>query len=184
MPSPTYVPVVQNGAALTPTSVTVDPGPVAIIGETDTDDVLTVKVDDDAFQQFVVNANGRIELGGGDAPPDVALFRDGSVRLHTTNTFVTEGDVVIDVAGGGLFVREGANARSGAATLVAGAATVATTEVTANSRIQLTAQSLGTVAAPQALAVTARVAGTSFTITSADNTDTSVVAWFIVEPAS
>jgi len=182
MPSPTYVPVVQNGAALTPTSMTVDPGPVAIVGETDTDDVLTVKVDDDAFNQLVVNANGRVELGGGDAPPDVALFRDGSVRLHTTNTFVTEGDLVCDVAGGGLFVREGANARSGVATLVAGAATVNTTEVTANSRIQLTSQADG--GAPGFLRVSARVAGTSFTITSSSGTDTSTVAWFMVEPAT
>lgn len=144
-------------------------------------DMLTVRVDGDSQPQLVVNANGRIEFGSGSAAVDVALFRDGSTRLHTINTFVTEGDLVCDVAGGGLNIREGSNARSGTATLVAGAATVATTEVTANSRIQLTAQSLGTVSAPVALAVTARTAGQDFTITSADGTDTSVVAWHIVE---
>jgi hypothetical protein len=89
----------------------------------------------------------------------------------------------IGTAGGGLAVKEGSNARSGVATLVAGTVTVANTSVTASTRIQLTAQSLGTVTAPKALAVTARSVGTSFTITSADATDTSVVHWFMVEPS-
>jgi hypothetical protein len=91
--------------------------------------------------------------------------------------------LTIGSAGGGVAVKEGANARSGVATLVTGAAVVANTSVTATTRIQLTVQSLGTVTAPKALGVTARTAGTSFTITSADATDTSVVAWFLVEPA-
>jgi hypothetical protein len=72
----------------------------------------------------------------------------------------------------------------GTATLSSGAATVSTALVTANSLIFLTAQSLGTVSTPKTLAVTARTASTSFTITSADNTDTSVVAWFFFEPSS
>lgn len=72
--------------------------------------------------------------------------------------------------------------REGVATLVAGTKVVTNSKVTAASRIFLTAQSLGTVTAPKALAVTARTAGTSFTITSADNTDTSVIGWHIEEP--
>lgn len=80
-------------------------------------------------------------------------------------------------------VVEGSNAAMGVATLVAGTVTVSTTRVTANSRIFLAAQSLGTVTAPKALAITARTAGTSFTITSADATDTSLIAWQIIEPA-
>ncbi|WP_376079079.1 hypothetical protein, partial [Lysinibacillus sp. NPDC056232] len=90
----------------------------------------------------------------------------------------------IGTAGGGLAVAEGAGATSGVATLVAGAVTVATNKVAANSRIQCTVQSLGTVTTPKAVGVTARVAGTSFTITSADATDTSVVAWFIISPTA
>jgi len=54
----------------------------------------------------------------------------------------------------------------GTATLVAGTVTVSTTAVTANSRIFLTAQSLGTVSVGQGLAVSARSAGTSFTVLS------------------
>lgn len=77
----------------------------------------------------------------------------------------------------------GAAATMGVAVLVAGTVVVPTTRVTATSRIQLTAQALGTVTIPQALAVTARTPGTSFTMTSADATDTSTVAWELVEAA-
>lgn len=69
--------------------------------------------------------------------------------------------------------------QSGRATMVAGTVTVNNPNVTATSIIQLTVQSLGTVTAPKAVGVTARVVGTSFTITSADVTDTSVVGWVI-----
>lgn len=83
----------------------------------------------------------------------------------------------------GLRVKEGTNAKQGVATLVGGTLTVANTSVTASSRIYLTTQSLGTVVDPKPIAVTARVAGTSFTIRSSDATDTSVVAYEIFEPA-
>jgi hypothetical protein len=92
------------------------------------------------------------------------------------------GDLSLLDVGAGILIKEGSNAKSGLATMVAGTITVNTTRVTATSRIQLTVQSLGTVTTPKAIGVTARVAGTSFTITSADNTDTSTVAWLIVEP--
>lgn len=114
---------------------------------------------------FTVQADGRLTAAGQVDPAGTAV------------------DFAISVAGKGLQVKEGANAKMGTATLVAGAVVVATTAVTANSRIFLTVQTLGTVAAPKAIAVTARTAGTSFTITSADGTDTSVVAWLLVEPA-
>jgi hypothetical protein len=79
-----------------------------------------------------------------------------------------------------LEVVEGSNAKMGTATLVAGTVTVNTTAVTASSRIFLTAQNTGGTAG--ALRVSARVNGTSFTITSTSGTDTSSVAWLIIEP--
>lgn len=154
---------------------------VGLTGAASTTDVITARVAGDAEPQLVINANGRIEFGGGTTPVDVALFRDGSTRLHTVNTFVSEGDLICDVAGGGLTLKEGTNARMGTATLVAGAATVSTTEVSATSRIQLTSNTDG--GTPGFLRVSARTAGTSFTITSSSGTDTSTVAWLIVEPA-
>lgn len=108
------------------------------------------------------------------------------VGLKTTNgewDVISNGDFAGQTAGKGLQVKEGSNCKQGTATLVAGTVTVANTSVTASSRIMLTIQSLGTVTAPKAIAVTARVAGTSFTIASADATDTSVIAYEIFEPA-
>lgn len=92
------------------------------------------------------------------------------------------GNLTLNTAGNKLLIKEGSNASMGVATLVAGTVVVSTNIVTASSRIFLTIQSLGTVAVAKAIAVTARSAGTSFTITSADATDTSVIAWHIVEP--
>lgn len=83
----------------------------------------------------------------------------------------------------GFSATEGSNAKQGIATLTAGTVVVSNTSVTANSRIFLTAQSLGTVTVPSALCVSARTAGTSFTILASDATDTSVIAYEIFEPA-
>lgn len=66
---------------------------------------------------------------------------------------------------------------SGRVTLVAGTATVSAPGIAALTNVTLAIQSLGTVTAPKALGVTARVVGTSFTITSADATDTSVISY-------
>jgi hypothetical protein len=107
---------------------------------------------------------------------NLGLRATGGVALFDT-------DIKANVVGKGFYVKEGSNATMGIATLVAGTVTVATTKVTANSRIfltrQTTAGTLGT-----SIDVTARVAGTSFTITSNGSVlDTSTVAWMIVEPA-
>lgn len=82
---------------------------------------------------------------------------------------------------GGIKIREGAaNSSSGVATLVAGTVTVNTTRVAANSRIQLTGNVDGGTVGFQR--VSARVAGTSFTITSSSALDTSQIAWTIINP--
>ena len=104
----------------------------------------------------------------------------GALATTAGGVNVAGGSVDVQTAGQGLKVAEGANAKQGLATLVAGTVTVATTAVTANSRILLTVQ---TVAGTQGtVTVTARTAGTSFTITSTNAADTSTVAWEIIEP--
>ena len=112
------------------------------------------------------------------------LSANSTKVIDWTTTVVTiAGNLSLGTAGNKLLIKEGSNASMGRSTLVAGTVTVNNTLVTATSEIFLSVQSLGTVAAPKAVAVTARTAGTSFTITSADATDTSVVAWHIIEPA-
>lgn len=135
----------------------------------------------------------------GSSRKEIALFdiegTAGRIPFETTNGRLTdlaslaytqnEGLLVSDnikltSAGNGLYIKEGTNATVGVASLTAGTVTVPTDKVTANSRIFLTGQTPG--GAPGAVNVSARTNGTSFTITSTSNTDTSSVAWFIVEP--
>jgi hypothetical protein len=87
----------------------------------------------------------------------------------------------IKTVGAGFRTAEGSNAKQGTATLVAGSSVVANTSVTATSRIFLTSQADG--GTPGFLRVSARTAGTSFTITSSNAADTSTVAYEIFEPA-
>jgi hypothetical protein len=108
--------------------------------------------------------------------PDTNLYRSAA------NTLATDDDFAMVTAGKGLKVAEGSNAKMGiTAAMTAGSIVVSTTAVTANSRIFLTAQNTGGTAG--ALRVSARTAATSFTITSTSGSDTSTVAWMIVEPA-
>jgi hypothetical protein len=83
----------------------------------------------------------------------------------------------------GLHIVEGANMTMGVVTLIGGTATVNTNKITAISRILMTPQTLGTITRPTGVGVTTRVPGVSFTITSMDVTDTSDIAWLIVEPS-
>jgi hypothetical protein len=114
---------------------------------------------------------------------DASTDRIGIGIAAPTEKLGVNGNLALETAGNGLQIKEGSNATMGTATLVAGTVTVNTNKVTASSRIFLSVQSLGTVAVATPIAVTARSAGTSFTITSSAITDTSVIAWVILEPA-
>ena len=109
------------------------------------------------------------------------LLKDST--LNGIDVLANTGNIYISTVGKGLYLKEGANAKMGVATLSGGTVTVNTTAVTANSRIYLTGQTLGTVVIPSNYGVSARVAATSFTILASQPTDTSDVAWMIVEPA-
>lgn len=114
----------------------------------------------------------------GNATKNVAIYTNsnaGNIELGS--------NLVLYNVGSGISIKEGTNATMGLATLVAGTVTVNTTKVTANSRIMLTRQNLGTITVPVGLAVSARSSGTSFTILSGDLSDTSTIAWQIIEPA-
>jgi hypothetical protein len=84
-------------------------------------------------------------------------------------------------AGGGIAIAEGANARMGVATLAAGTVTVANTSVTATTRVAAFRQTAGGTLGHLSAA---NDPGVGFTIDSSSATDTSVVAWVLLEPAS
>jgi len=127
--------------------------------------------------QTAASGRGTISAAGlwtiGTAAGTQAHVVNGSLEVSS--------DLKVTTAGKGLFVKEGSNAKMGVSTLVAGTVTVATTAVTASSRIFLTSQSDG--GTPGFQRITTRTALTSFVITSSNGADTSVIAWMIVEPA-
>lgn len=102
------------------------------------------------------------------------------------STTVANGDLILNTAGNGINIKEGTNARLGITGAFPGTnpntVTVSTTEVTANSRIFLTAQSNPGGHQPD-FWISTVTANTSFVITSHDNNFTGTVAWIIFEPA-
>ena len=94
-----------------------------------------------------------------------------------TNNILTSGSLSLTTSGSKINITTGTNASVGTATLVAGTIVVNTTAVTANSIILLTAQSGVNTGV---LKISARTAGSSFTILSTAVTDTAVVGWFII----
>lgn len=110
-----------------------------------------------------------------DALSDLGTIDGGTTKQRPRDIWLSR-DLRI---GNGLQVKEGTNLRMGVATLAAGTVTVANTSVTANTRVFLTVQTAG---GTQGFLSTTRVAGTSFTINSTSATETSTVAWLLVEP--
>ena len=109
-----------------------------------------------------------------------SLVDFGNVTSVRVNGLTSFNNIDIASAGAGLQVKEGSNCKQGTAPLSAGSVVVSNTSVTANSRIFLTSNADG--GTPGWLRVSARTAGTSFTITSSSGTDTSTVAYQIFEP--
>lgn len=130
---------------------------------------------------IVTNGVNATPIQWGPATGTVSASADTNIYRSAANVLTTDDDFAINLAGKGLRVKEGTNAKMGVSTLSAGTVVVSTTAVTANSRIFLDNQTLGGTAG--FLRVSARSAGTSFTILSSSNTDTSVIAWMLVEPA-
>lgn len=109
----------------------------------------------------------------------IALKAPLASPVFTGDVNVSTGNLLISTIGKGLQVKTGTNAKIGTAVLVAGTVTVANTSVTANSRIFLTSNVDG--GTPGWLRVSAKTVSTSFVITSSSATDTSTVAWVIIE---
>lgn len=110
------------------------------------------------------STNGRMRVGDSTNPTDV-LDVTGNLNLTT--------------AGNKIKVATGSNASAGTGTMAAGTVTISTTAVTANSLIFLT-DTASTLTNVGTLSVSAKSAGTSFTVTSSNVLDTSTFNWFIV----
>jgi len=129
-----------------------------------------------ANDNFRLAGDGTMTYGIGTSARDTTWKRLGTAQVGTSDS-----DIIIGLAGKGLRVKEGTNARQGTATLVAGTVTVSNTSTTANTRIILGSVTPG--GTPGALFVNAHTVGTSFVIKSTSSTDTSVVSYLLVEAA-
>ena len=127
-----------------------------------------------------VIAKGKVVAGDSGKFPNTLITGVNTVGRDSAGNIVTPGYVRMTDIGAGLQIKEGANARMGTATLVGGTITVNNTSITANTRIFLTVSSaIGT----QGFLSTTRIASTSFTITSTNILDVSIVNWMLIEPA-
>lgn len=103
------------------------------------------------------------------------------ISADSSGNVSINGNLSLTTAGNKINIATGTNASVGTSSaMTAGTIVVNTTAVTANSIIFVSYNTLagttGSVSAPSA----SRVPGTSFTITSSSNTDTSTVNWWIV----
>jgi hypothetical protein len=138
--------------------------------------ILKARVTGDSSSRVAVSITGSTTLGPGNTGGDTTYGRTKA------NTFgVTTADLAVATAGRGLQIAEGSNAKMGTLTLTgATPVVVSTTAVTATSRIFLTSNTPG--GTPAFSWVSARTAGTSFSVTGTAG-DTSTLAWMLVEPA-
>ena len=182
----------QGTAAARPLPAAAPAG--AIYWATDTGEISVNNLGQTAWQTIALTSNAGQFTGTGGlrsaAGSNISVGNGGLLDLSavsSTNTIYKPGVVIginalamdMTPVGSGWRTAEGSNAKQGASALTAGAVTVANTSVTATSRIFLTGNTDG--GTPGWCRVSARTAGTSFTITSSSGTDTSTIAWEIFE---
>lgn len=133
-------------------------------------------------QQWAISAdNGRglAFYDATNASSPAYLYRDNVAEAENAGLLQLSNGLRIE-GGGRLYIKDYGNSASGTGTLVAGTKVINNTLVTADSMIFLTAQTTG--GTPGELYVSARTAGTSFTVSSTSATDTRTFAYIIVEP--
>lgn len=124
------------------------------------------------------------DIGFNDGKGNRVFGYVGSTKAITfAGTITAASDIKLSTVGSGIYVKEGTNATMGTGTLVGGTVVISTTKVTANSRIFITDNGGGVVANIGALYISARSAGTSFTVSSSNVLDTSNFSWIIIEPS-
>lgn len=131
----------------------------------------------------ITSTTGNIVATAGQVNAGTTMTAGTGITANTGNITATNGNLVLGSAGNKLQIHASATATDSAGTFtLAGAATtvVNCSAVTANSLILLTTQALGTVTSASTLAVTAKSDGVSFTVTPSDATDTSTVAYLII----
>lgn len=124
--------------------------------------------------------NSKADVGNAQGGIYWGASRDTNLYRFTASILATDQDFALSTAGKGYRIKTGSNAKAGFQTLVAGSGVVATTAVGSSSLIFVTDNTNAGVVG--SVSVSARTAGSSFTITSTNISDTSSVAWIIFDP--
>jgi hypothetical protein len=138
-----------------------------------------------AVSTIGTGGTGAVHIGNATGNTAVTGSLTASTTLTATsgNITATNGNLVLNSVGNKLVIKATSSATCSAGTFaLAGTATtvVSNSAVTASSLVLLTTQALGTVSAASTLAVTAISAGVSFTVTPSQSTDTSTIAYLII----
>ena len=183
--------LVAPGSLEVTSGFTVDAGTTAITGTTNINTsgaAVTTIGTGGTGATHIGNATGNTAVTG-SLSTTTSLSATTSVGAGTTitatlgNITATNGNLVLATAGNKLLIKatSSATCSAGQFTLGGGATTVVSNSaVTAASLILLTTQVLGTVIVASTLAVTAQVAGASFTVTPSQATDTSIINYLII----
>jgi len=126
------------------------------------------------IKEAATGALSGLRLNNNTANGTMVGFTFGSGTTITTPYYYSNSPEVI---GSEIVLAGGTNACKGTATLAAGSVTASNTAVTANSILLF---SVTTPGGTQGNLSYTKVAGTSFTITSSSATDTSSIAWMII----
>lgn len=140
-----------------------------------------------AGQEFSVSTNGiSLFVQQPGAGVVIANFGSGTANFFpagsggaTAQTILDANGISLNIAGGGVRIKTGSNARAGTCTLVAGVCTVTNNTITANTIIQLGGVTSG--GTPGALFVNAVTVGTSFVVHSTNSLDTSTIGYTLTE---
>lgn len=126
------------------------------------------------------DASGNLSVGSTTATSMFNVGTANQFQVTGAGNVTTSGNLSLSTAGSKLSIATGANASVGTATLSGGTVTVATTAVTASSKIFLTDATTGALTNIGTPTVGTVVAGTSFVINSSNVLDTSNINWLII----
>jgi len=127
---------------------------------------------------YFTNNIGHAFFSEGTAPNHlVGRTTIGTITDNTVDALQVLGDAILTTAGNKLKIATGTNASTGTGTLSGGTVTISTTAVTASSLIFVTLTSCTSCGH---VYISAKVAATSFTLTSTDASDASTFNYWII----
>lgn len=172
--------VLKSGDSMTGNLGIGTPNPLELLHIYTTGDYATMRFDAGSGAvggYFFADNIGTSVVLGSRTVHDVSFVRGGAEKMRLTAAGAQiNGTATISDK---LAITTGANKSAGTGTLTAGTVAISTTAVTASSLIFLT-DTTSSLTNVGVLSVSSKIAGTSFTVTSANVLDTATFNWLII----